>query len=66
MRGGNIGGALDLRAMQLMRFHSLDREQQFQAIHRLVASGMSDHGVSHATGLSVEMIRRILAEQVQA
>lgn len=65
MKRGNVGGALDLRSMQMMRFHSLDREQQFQAIHRLVASGMSEHGVSHATGLSVEMVRRILAEQVR-
>jgi hypothetical protein len=58
-----IGGALDLRAMQLMRFHSLERSQQCQAIHRLVASGMSEYGVSHATGLSIEQVRRILAEQ---
>lgn len=58
----NVGAALDLR---MLHFHSLDREQQFQAIHRLVASGMSEHGVSHATGLSVEMVRRILAEQVR-
>lgn len=45
-----------------MHFHVLDRSQQAQAIARLAATGMSDYGISHATGLAVEQVRRCLSE----
>ena len=59
----NIGGVLDLRALARMHFLALDRDQQAQAIARLAATGMTDYDISHATGLAVEMVRRILGEQ---
>lgn len=42
-------------------FLSLDREQKSQAIKRLAFSGMGDDAIASATGLSTEMVRRILA-----
>ncbi len=47
---------------ELLHFLLLDREQQAQAIRRLATSGMSDHTIAAVTRLSVEMIRRIVAE----
>jgi transposase len=44
----------------MRHFLLLDRDQQEQAIRRLVASGMSEHTVASITGLSVEMVRRVL------
>lgn len=49
-----------LREREMRHFLLLDRNQQAQAIRRLVASGMSEHTVSTATGLSVEQVRRVL------
>ncbi|MGH3631103.1 MAG: hypothetical protein ACRDRL_27125 [Sciscionella sp.] len=46
----------------LHHFLLLDQEQQAQAIKRMAATGWSDNGIATATGLSVEQIRRILAE----
>jgi hypothetical protein len=60
----NIGGNLDMAALGRMHFHVLSREQQAQAIRRLAAGGQGEHTIAHATGLSVEFIRRILAEAV--
>jgi hypothetical protein len=50
------------REQRLRHFHQLDREQQCQAIQRLAASGHGDATIAQATALSVEQIRRILAE----
>lgn len=47
---------------ELMHFLLLTHDQQVQAIRRLHAMGMSDHTIAAATRLSVEMIRRLLAE----
>ncbi len=58
-----IGGNLDLVALARLHFHTLDRQQQAQAIRRLAGTGMSDYGISYATGWSVEMVQRALAEQ---
>jgi len=44
-------------------FALLSQPEQVQAIRKLSRSGMSDHGISAATQLSVEQVRRILAEQ---
>ncbi len=61
MSSRSIGGAPDLTALARMHFHSLDREQQAAAIRRLAAADQGDHTIAHATGLSVEMVRRVLA-----
>lgn len=52
-----------LRPRELRHFLLLDREQQAQAIRRLAVSGMLEHTISAVTGLSVEQVRRILAER---
>lgn len=57
-----IGGSMDYARLH---FWTLEPEQQAAAIRRLIASGMSEYGASHATGLSVEMIRRLLGEHAQ-
>lgn len=51
-----------LRERQLQHFLALDREQQRQAIQRLAAGGHAESTIARATGLSVEMVQRILAE----
>lgn len=48
---------------ELQHFLQLDHSQQCQAIRRLAAEGLSDHTIAAATRLSVEMIRRLLAER---
>jgi hypothetical protein len=50
----------------MQHFASLDREAQAAAIRRLVAVGYGEHTVAHATGLSVEQIRRVMGERVAA
>jgi DNA-binding NarL/FixJ family response regulator len=52
------------RERQLQHFHALDHVQQRQAIQRLAAAGHADSTIAQATGLSVEMVRRILSEVV--
>lgn len=47
---------------QLHHFLLLDREQQAQAIRRMANTGWSDSSIAAATRLSVEQVRRILAE----
>lgn len=44
-------------------FHSLDHEQQLHAVRNMARAGLGDHTIASATGLSVEMVRRFLAEQ---
>lgn len=58
----SIGGQLDPAALARLHFHSLDREHQAAAIRRLAVAGQSDHTISAATGLSVEMVRHILGK----
>jgi hypothetical protein len=47
-------------------FDSLTRSEQEAAIRRMAADGASEYGISAATGLSVEMVRRILGERDHA
>lgn len=47
---------------ELLYFLLLSPDQQAQAIRRLHLSGMLDHSIAAATKMSVEMVRRILAE----
>jgi DNA invertase Pin-like site-specific DNA recombinase len=51
---------------QMRHFAALDREQQAQAIRRLIAAGQSEHTIARATGLSVEMVRRVIGERKAA
>jgi uncharacterized protein YoaH (UPF0181 family) len=46
----------------MYNFVRLTHDEQRQAIRRLAADGMSDYGIASATRLSVEQIRRLLAE----
>jgi DNA invertase Pin-like site-specific DNA recombinase len=55
-----------MRARELHHFLLLDRDQQAQAVRRLISSGMSETTAAAATKLSVEQIRRILAESISA
>ena len=55
-----IGGALNAAALARLHFNVLDQGAKVSAIRRLAASGQSDTTIAAATGLSVEMIRRIL------
>jgi hypothetical protein len=56
------GGLREHVSRELYHFLLLDRDQQIQAIQRLSKSGMSDHTIAAATRLSVEQVRRLLAE----
>jgi hypothetical protein len=47
---------------RMNHFLLLTPEEQASAICRLSRSGMSDHGISSATRLSVEMVRKIIGE----
>lgn len=51
-----------MKPRELQHFLLLPVEQQEQAIQRLMASGMSENTIGSITGLSVEMVRRILAK----
>ena len=53
----------DREDRRMAYFAMLSRDEQAAAIHRLSQSGMSDHGIAAAAGLSVEMIREILSER---
>lgn len=47
---------------ELIHFLLLDRDQQAQAIRRMAALGWSEYGIASATRLSVEQVRRVIAE----
>jgi hypothetical protein len=59
----NIGGTLDATALRRLHFTTLTRSEQAAAIRRLSATAQPYTTIATATGLSVEMIRRILAEE---
>jgi hypothetical protein len=62
MSARTVGGQLDLAALARLHFHSLSVEERTAAIHRMASDGHGAHTIAHATGLSVEMIRRIIGE----
>lgn len=72
MTRSTIGGCLDMAALsrlagdpdtdRMRHFATLDREQQAQAIRRLANLGWSESSIAAASRLSVEQIRRVLAE----
>jgi hypothetical protein len=45
---------------RMTHFHTLTRQEQAQAIHRLAREGWSEYGISHATELAIEQVRRVL------
>jgi hypothetical protein len=51
---------------KMLYFELLTENERREAIARLARSGMSDYGISSATGLAVEQIRRILGERANA
>ncbi len=53
-----------LHEWALRHFLLLDRNQQVQAIRRLITCGMNEDAVAAATGLSVEQVCRILSGRV--
>jgi hypothetical protein len=48
----------------MAHFHTLTRQEQAEAIHRMAAEGWSEYGISHATQLAIEQIRRVLGDAV--
>jgi hypothetical protein len=44
-------------------FASLPQQEQLSAVQRLAATGETDYGIAHATGLAVEQVRRFLSER---
>jgi hypothetical protein len=58
-----IGGTLDTAALSRLHFNVLDKEAKAAAIRRLAATGQTDATIATATGLSIEMVRRILADR---
>lgn len=47
---------------RMLHFHALGFTEQAGAIRRLAATGMTHDGISRATGLAVEQLRRVLAD----
>lgn len=47
---------------EMLHFWLLTRDQQAQAMRRMLAAGWSDHGIAAATRLSVEQVRQLLSE----
>ncbi len=57
----SMGGTLDLAA--LARLHAPRTSEEIRsAIHEMRARGMGDHEIAQASGVAVEMVRRVLAE----
>lgn len=61
-----VAGSLDYGALARLHFTTLDTDAKAAAIRRLAATGQSATTIAAATGLAVEMIRRILAEDAGA
>jgi uncharacterized protein YoaH (UPF0181 family) len=70
----SIGGQLDMTALaalhgmkpddaRMIHFRTLSHEQQSEAVGWLAATGMSDYGISHACGLAVEQVCRIIGQR---
>ncbi|MGH8258287.1 MAG: hypothetical protein ACREUG_01200 [Steroidobacteraceae bacterium] len=48
---------------EFVHFLLLDREEQAAAIRRMASTGWSEGSIASATRLSIEQVRRILAER---
>jgi len=60
MSNDTIGGRLDCTALARLHFNSLTVDERASVIRRMAAEGHGDHTIAHATGLSVEQVRRAL------
>jgi predicted transcriptional regulator len=58
--GSTVMSAAPIKEMYY--FWLLSRDEQAQAIARFASSGMSESTIATATGLSIAMVRRVLAE----
>lgn len=54
-----------MQRRRMQYFEMLPEEDKRAAVQRLAKSGMSDHTIAAATGLSVEMIRTIIVRRAQ-
>jgi hypothetical protein len=63
MNRSTIGGVLDLDALSKLHFHTLSTQEQQQAIRRMASDGQGDSTIAMATGLSREMVRKIIGER---
>jgi hypothetical protein len=61
----SIPGKLDTAALARLHFTVLTQEEQEAAIRRLAAAGQGAHTIAHATGLSLEQIRRVLSVEAR-
>jgi hypothetical protein len=50
---------------RMAAWHALTEAQQAEAIRAMADSGFTDHGISAATRLAVEQVRRVLGERVR-
>jgi DNA-binding NarL/FixJ family response regulator len=61
-----IGGRLDLEALATLagreKHRPQTREEMRAAVHELASRGYTNHSIAHATGLSVEAVRKMLGE----
>lgn len=55
-------GAAEQEAARMAAFERLTREQQSEAIRRMLRDGVPEYTVAAATRLSIEMVRRIVGE----
>jgi hypothetical protein len=55
----SIGGVLDLAALE--RLAALAPDEHQEAVRRMAARGLGDHAIADATGLSIDLVCRILA-----
>jgi len=62
----NIPGSLDTAALARLHFTTLTQREQATAIRRMAATGHSVYGIAAATGLAVEVVRRVLAGEEAA
>lgn len=61
MTSSTIGGRLDLHALALLHCPQT-RDEMRVAVHELASRGMTDHTIAVATGLAVEIVRRMLGQ----
>jgi hypothetical protein len=58
-----MSGLEQLDSARMLHFRGLEHAQQAEPVRRLAALGQSEFTIARATGLSVEMIQRVLGEQ---
>lgn len=61
----SIGGPLDYSVLAALN-RPRTRDEMRIAVHELAARGMDDYTIAAATGLAVEMVRRMLGERREA